>query len=347
MDTRGQFVASLLDASSRALAAGVVNRLVDPENAGEPAGGFQSRLADVESRIAHLAESLAVGSTGLFVSHVEWLRNAYEAREVPLEVLDASLACLRDELAEQLGDEHMNMVVPQVDAAMTALRGDSNAPRSLAEGPHNDYTRSFMLYQLEGRLGEALALIESALDKGVSISDIEVHVIGRAQAEIGLMWQRGEVQIAEEHMGSAIVEEAIALLSRRIDTPVRADRRVLVASVAGNMHDFGARVVSHHFRMGGWRTYFLGADTPVEDVLWAVGEYEPQVLALSIALPLQVRTTARLIERLRSSSSRDVKVVVGGAPIVAVPELWSAMGADLGATDVQTLVESVERLIAG
>ena len=41
----------------------------------------------------------------------------------------------------------------------------------------------------------------------------------------------------------------------------------LVAAVRGALHDIGGRMVADHFEMAGWRSFFLGADTPDEDLI--------------------------------------------------------------------------------
>lgn len=355
MDPRGLFVARMLDTSARSLAAGVVGRLeARGGNQVEGTASFRSRLADVESRIAHLAESVAVGTSTLFCTHVEWLRAAYEAREVPLAVLDASLESLRDELDEQLDPSASETVRPQLDDALALLRrargpslvgGGSGSPR-IEAGPHGELARRFLLAQLENRRGDALALLERAYADGIGVSDLEVHVLAAAQAELGALWQRGEIQIAEEHLGSSIVDDALGLLGRYVPTPMGSDRRALVATVAGNVHSFGARVVSHHFRLAGWRTDCLGADLPADEVVWAAREHASQVVALSATLPLHVRATADAVEALRAAGLPS-KVLVGGRPFEEVPELWRAVGADHGSNDVRAVALEAERLIAG
>lgn len=340
MDSRGLFVARLLDTGARALAAGVVDRLGD-------AGDFRGRLAEVEARIAHLAESVAVGTTGLFEAHVEWLRNAYEARRVPLELLDSSLAGLQDELDSQLGEDARAAVRPQLDAGRAVLRRDARPPASaIGSGPHRELARRFLLAQLEGRRDDALRLVESALADGASVSELEIEVLSAAQRELGLMWQRGEAQVAEEHLGSGIVEEALGLLGSRIRTSPRSDRRALVAGVCGNLHTFGARIVAHHLRLAGWTTDYLGGDLPAPELAWAARERAAQVVALSVMLPLHVRATARTIEELRAAEL-PIQILVGGPPFEQVPDLWRAVGADLGSSDVRTLAHEAERLVAG
>ena len=69
---------------------------------------------------------------------------------------------------------------------------------------------------------------------GVSIVDLHQFVITRVQAEIGRMWQIGDLGVAEEHLGSRIIEEVLMVLRRRMPHKPANGRTVIVASSPGN-----------------------------------------------------------------------------------------------------------------
>ena len=54
--------------------------------------------------------------------------------------------------------------------------------------------------------------------------------------------------------------------------------------------------------------------------------------------------TARLIDGMRAAGLPS-KVVVGGPPFSAIPDLWRAVGADAGTRDVRTMADEVELLL--
>jgi methanogenic corrinoid protein MtbC1 len=345
MDEKGLFVAGLLDATAKAVASGAVERQL-----GSGPGGpdFTRVAADTEARLAYLSEALAAGAPELFVEHVAWLRDAYAARGASLELLRTNLEALREELHDSLPAPHDEAARGPVDAALAALAA---GPRPLhhpvsAVGPHAERAQRFLLALLEARADDALQLVLDALDDGLGLSEIQLSVIAPAQAEMGGMWQRGEVQIAEEHVGSQIVADALTVLRQRIPRPDPEARRVVVASVGGNLHDLGARVVTDHFALAGWRTIFLGADSPGQDVAWTAAEFQADLIAVSVAIALQVRQTAALIETVRGVRP-DCPILVGGGPFRQVPELWRAVGADGCAADAPGAVSTGEALLRG
>lgn len=351
MNERGTFIAQLLDSMSRALAAGAVNRMRegdDPAAMRAREASFTALVADTEMRVRHLAEALAAGRPELFRLDVEWLRATYAARGESVVMVEASLAALRDELGKSLPEDVARTAQDVVEAALgeaTVLPASTES--LLADGaPHVELARTFLLALLEGRNLEAQRLVLDALEEGVSIAEIHVDVIARSMREIGRMWQMGELHVGEEHLGSRIVQDVLAVLHRATPRQDGMGRRVIVASVAGNLHDLGARIVADHFEAAGWRTFFLGADTPREDLGRLAVELQADLVALSLSLGLNVRAAAQQIEAVRAATDGKVPVLLGGRVCTALPDLWRDVGADAGALDAIGAVAEAARLVA-
>jgi methanogenic corrinoid protein MtbC1 len=347
MDPQGQFIATLIEASGKALAAGAITRLSEAGHADDvEAWGFQQLVADAQVRLENLAEALAVGRPDLLQLEVQWLATTYVARQVPLDFLRRTLECLRAELAEGLPAVAATMACSYLDSARENLAAPlPELPSLLVDGqPHVDLARSFLLTALEGRRNDAQRLLSEAFEGGVSVPDLHQHVLTRVQAEMGRMWQVGDVDVAEEHLGSRIVEEALILLRDRMPRVEENGRSVLVAAVRGTLHDIGARMVADHFEMAGWRSFFLGADTPTDDIVAAIKHFDVDLVALSAGLGLNIRATAELVAAIRASHAA-VPVLVGGRPFSQLPDLWQNVGADGSATDSAGAVLEGDRLI--
>lgn len=347
MNQQGTFLASLLDASTRAFAAGVVERqrAALGERLAADQGSFQGALGEAETRVRTLAEALAVGSSALFEGHVAWLRDTYLARGVSLDILTSELEALRAELCESLpsGAETVEAVLARADAV--ARETPEAAPTPLEEGgPHADLARAFLVHALEGRREDALELVTSAADRGVPIAELQDDLLLRVQRETGVMWQRGELQVAEEHLCSGVVAEALTLLRIRIPRAPDGARRAIISAIDGNAHDMGARMVADRFALAGWSALFFGASLPAGDAVWASETFRADLIVLSATLPLHVRPMARLIERIRGNSQVDVPILVGGGPFDSDPELWRAVGASGGSSSAADAVATAERL---
>lgn len=324
MDAPGSFAAALLDSSPRALAAGIALRLE-----GEVDHPFAERVESAENQLRHLAEAVAVSEPGLFGHYNAWLRDAWASRGESTEPLRATLGAVREEFEERLPASVQDALRQALDAGTAALEQEPRvAPSPLeGEGPLVDCLRRFVLALLEGRAEDAVQLVLDEADAGADVSALELEVLAPAQLEVGTLWHRGEIRIAEEHVATAIVQNAAALLRQRIPRPADDARRVAVAAIGTNTHELGARFVSDHFALAGWQTLFLGTDTPPQEIAWAAREFRADAVAVSVALVLQVRLAAQLVRDVRESAP-GVPVIVGGGPFAALPDLCKKIGAD-------------------
>ncbi|MBC8451528.1 MAG: cobalamin B12-binding domain-containing protein [Planctomycetes bacterium] len=213
------------------------------------------------------------------------------------------------------------------------------------DAPQAGLAQAFLSAVLEGSRSRAEGLVLDALDTGVGVGELHTHVVTKVQMELGRRWQIGESHVGEEHFSSRIVEDVLAQLRGRMPRAPENDQCVLLASVSGNLHDIGPRLVADHFEMSGWRTVFLGANMPSADLVRAARKFEPRLIALSVGQATNLRSAADTIAALRSELP-DLVVLVGGAPFAAVDGLWKDLGADGFATDAADAVEFGKRLLS-
>lgn len=353
MDDRGLYVAALIDSGVRSYATGAVLRQRERSRdaAEELPGSFADGVEDTVVRLRYLVEAVAAERPTLFLSYVDWLRDAYRARGAPLASLEASLRCLGDELEEALPEDARALARAPLSAALQRLGEPSPVPdaEALAPGaPHGDLARRLLLALLEARRGEALRLAGEALDGGCSVADLHEHVVLKVLAEIGRMWQTGEVHVGEEHLASRVVEEVLALARARIPPAPEGARRVVAATVPGDLHDIGARIVSDRFALAGWEAIFLGASVPASDLALALRDFRADLAVVSASLGLYVRATAELVRDLRTAlGDAAVPILVGGAPFTEIEDLWRVVGADGCASDSAAAVARGEELTSG
>jgi methanogenic corrinoid protein MtbC1 len=174
-----------------------------------------------------------------------------------------------------------------------------------------------------------------AIDDGMSVKDVYLELLLPAQREAGRMWHAGELSIAEEHFVTTTTQRAMALLCERARAATSTGKAVLLACVAGNVHDVGLRVVSDFFEMAGWRAINLGPDVPSEEIARSVETFAVDLVVLAATLDPHLKAVQRAIERIRALGGHGVKIIVGGPAFDRVPELWRKVGADGHATSVE------------
>jgi methanogenic corrinoid protein MtbC1 len=204
----------------------------------------------------------------------------------------------------------------------------------------------YLDHALEGRRREASRLVLDALDVGTSLADIYLHVFQPVQREIGRLWQLNQITIAQEHLCTAITQLVMAQLYPRLFVGTRRDLRLVATCLGGELHEIGVRMVADFFEMEGWDTFFLGANTPADEVVGAVVAAEAHLLAVSGTVAARVEGASDLISQVRAEPRcANVRVIVGGQPFNEAPELWRQVGADGTAQDAEQAVALARRLM--
>ncbi|MBN2150905.1 MAG: cobalamin B12-binding domain-containing protein [Candidatus Lokiarchaeota archaeon] len=140
-----------------------------------------------------------------------------------------------------------------------------------------------------------------------------------------------------EHVSTNIVRTIVenmyfeVLKSRDEMCGGRASRgkRILILCPPEEYHDVGARMVADFFTIAGYEVIYIGSNTPKHALLAAVREAEPDYIGISVSNPYHVFGMKKLVDALKSAGRQGMKVIVGGAALESVPELYKTMGADM------------------
>lgn len=203
-----------------------------------------------------------------------------------------------------------------------------------------DYLRA----QLGGDRREALRIvIDDGLARGASVLDVELAVIQEAQREIGRLWQENVITVADEHMATAISNMALSHLYDHARRAPENGKKVVVACVEGELHDFPARLVADALDLAGFEVRYLGASVPTDGLLATLEREKPDLLALSVTMTFNVPALRSAVVRVRGKSS--VPIAVGGHACAWMTELAADVGADATARDARELVAAACRLL--
>ncbi|RQD79694.1 MAG: cobalamin B12-binding domain-containing protein [Methanocalculus sp. MSAO_Arc1] len=103
----------------------------------------------------------------------------------------------------------------------------------------------------------------------------------------------------------------MALVEPKIFEGGYRSHSVIVACVADEYHQLGARMVADLFELNGWRGYFLGASTPVQDLLSMIDEKKPDIVALSLSIYFNLHILMETLDRIKKEHP-DLPILVGG-----------------------------------
>ena len=299
-------------------------------------GGFHVR---------HLAAALAMGRPELFDEYVAWTRDLLVGLGIEPDELTRHLGVLTEVIATVTHADDAAVVRQVVNASLASHVDRPAVPRSLLEDDrrHGELTRELLATLLRADRRRATDLILGAADDGIPIEELYLEVFQPCLYEVGRLWQTGQASVAQEHLVSAAVQLAMAQLYPRLFTTPRIGCSVVVASVGGELHEIGGRMVADIFELHGWDSHFTGANTPSASVARMVADVAPQAIAISATLPSHVWSVEEAIREIRAVSSAPI--LVGGRPFNQVPDLWQVVAADATARDAVTAVATATTLI--
>jgi len=179
-----------------------------------------------------------------------------------------------------------------------------------------------------GRHDKASAVriaVESVTSGAIGIPALYRDVLTPILADTGAAWQRGTVAIWEEHLASATVRTIVEILypgvlKAKAETPA-AERSVLLACPPEEGHDLGLRMVADRFDMAGWTTYFLGPDTPVDEIADAARRLGVDAIVMSSSTHFHRLAVRHAVDSLKTDLP-DVDVWVGGPAFVGAATGW-------------------------
>ncbi|WP_227761950.1 cobalamin B12-binding domain-containing protein [Zhaonella formicivorans] len=170
---------------------------------------------------------------------------------------------------------------------------------------------------LEGKASEVKTLVEVAVQLGLSPTEVVDSVMLPAMEIIGEKFKQNRLYIPDVLMASRAMQAGLYALEPFFKSSSQVLKpRVVIGTVAGDLHDIGKRLVIMSLQAAGMEVIDLGIDISPETFVQAVKEYEPDILGMSALLTMTMPALAETIQALHAHCLRDkVKVIVGGSPV--------------------------------
>ena len=184
-----------------------------------------------------------------------------------------------------------------------------------------------------GKLNIVTDVVQEALDSGVE-SDVVLDSMITAMDEVGEKFQNNDIYVPEMLTAAKTMEKGVAILRPRFPAVTDADAgKVIIGTVAGDLHDIGKNLVSIMMQASGLDVIDLGIDVPPEDFIKALKENpDCKIIALSELLTFTLDSLRETVELIRKSKhGKNVTIMVGGAPVTA--EFAKQIGADIYTKD--------------
>lgn len=161
----------------------------------------------------------------------------------------------------------------------------------------------------------------------------------------GLMWQKGEISIANEHFISNLIDRWLAMTSTATQSPKKPYSAVFIVP-SGEEHVLILKMIKEYFRQNNWKTYYLGNSIPFSSLNSFIELNKIDLVAMSVSIQSHLNSAEDLIQALKSLNVRHgPKILIGGSAIDDASHAIKGLKADYYAAKImalQTLIEEIE-----
>lgn len=165
---------------------------------------------------------------------------------------------------------------------------------------------------------EALALTRELLASGTTPQEILAQCQD-GMTQVGRLFEAGDFFLGELIYSGAIFKRISGLLEEAAagsSKPATSDRKVVVGTIQGDVHDLGKSIVVMLLASAGYEVIDLGVDVPPEKFIEAVKDSSARVVGLSALLTTSFAGMKKVVELLSENGLREMtKVIIGGGVV--------------------------------
>ena len=198
----------------------------------------------------------------------------------------------------------------------------------------------------DGNRYDIAEMVQASLDSGSDPHEV-LNSMTDGLDECGNLFEKGEYFLPELIMAGEAFTEGVQVLEPHLaQTPMGQEGKVLLGTVAGDVHDIGKKLVGFLLKSSGFEVIDLGTDNSTESFVQAVKEHEPDVLGMSALLTTTMLGMEDVIKALDKEGLRTkTKVIIGGGPVS--DRFAESIGADAYAFDAVAGVREIRKLVEG
>ena len=196
---------------------------------------------------------------------------------------------------------------------------------------------------------EALAYVDEALGKGTAAESLLAET-QEGMNIVGERFSKGEYFIPDLVFSGEILKGVVQKLEPKLKAGAGKEAKrlgkVVVGTVAGDIHDIGKDLVVFMLDVNGFEVTDLGIDTPAQKFVDAVKETGSTVVGLSGFLTLAFDSMKETVDAIKKAGLRDkVKIMIGGGQID--DHVTKYTGADAFGKDAMEAVTLAKGWIGG
>jgi methanogenic corrinoid protein MtbC1 len=172
------------------------------------------------------------------------------------------------------------------------------------------YTK-YLLSLISGDKERCRKTVKDLIDNNIELKELYLDLFQRSLYDVGDLWEQNKITVATEHLATSITSNLMTLAYPLIFHTEKIGKKAIITAITNEYHQIGARMIADLLELWGWDTWFLGSNTPMEDLEKMVEEKEPDYLALSVAIYFNMARLEDILGRMNEQFP-DQKIIIGG-----------------------------------
>ena len=198
---------------------------------------------------------------------------------------------------------------------------------------------------ISGKAKKTPGVVQEAIDAGLAPKDI-LNTMIDAMSVVGERFSRNEIFVPEMLVAAKAMKKGVDVLKPHLsDGGVGSMGKMIMGTVAGDLHDIGKNLVIMMIESAGLEVIDLGVDVPIERFISAYEENpDTKIIGCSALLTTTMPALEQTVAAINQQPWRSkVKVMVGGAPITQ--EFADRIGADAYTEDAASAAQKAKELV--
>ena len=165
---------------------------------------------------------------------------------------------------------------------------------------------------------------------------------------VGQLFEAETIFLPELILAGEMMRKLSELILPKIKQERQVEKigKILMGTVAGDVHDIGKDLVTFMLQVNGFEVMDIGVDVPAADFVAAVKRFHPQVVGLSGLLTLAIEPMKDTVRALETAGLRNgMKIMVGGGQVNE--EVCTYVAADAYGADAVAAVKLAKNWIIG
>lgn len=172
----------------------------------------------------------------------------------------------------------------------------------------------FLDAALAGDDRAAGGLLARAYLRGLAPVELYEQIVAPALHRVGERWMRGEITVADEHLATRAVIDALVRLQPDFLRRPSNGKTAVVGCPEDELHEVAARCAAFLLEIEGWRVVVLGPNTPFFSFADAVASHRPRLVVVSSTILVDLDRQSREYAPLYAAAhAAGARLAVGGA----------------------------------